>query len=172
MMNRSLFLTLISTLTRDQQNSLNLVSHSFQDQMWGNLSKTLLFKFSRQKTMSTDSAGRIRACISGLSNPLWSPRMQPLHASMLERNNHQEFGTYCYGIVLFVGIRIDLKIDLGQGVSMVSKLEKNKQPFLHSITNVKHCKKKWCIESRVFHPPARVLPARVDRYESLANVSL
>lgn len=36
--------------------------------------------------MSTDSAGRIRAYTCGLSNPLWSPRMQPLHVSMLENS--------------------------------------------------------------------------------------
>lgn len=68
--------------------------------------------------MSTDSAGRIRACISGLSNPLWSPRMQPLHVSMLGKNPYQEFGTHCNGILHFVAIRIDLsKLEKKQTLS-------------------------------------------------------
>lgn len=43
-MDLSLFLKLISSLNRDPQNSLNLASHSFQDQIWGNV-KILTVQF-------------------------------------------------------------------------------------------------------------------------------
>lgn len=43
-MDPSLFLKLISSVNRDPENRLNLVSPSFQDQIWGNV-KILTVQF-------------------------------------------------------------------------------------------------------------------------------